>query len=35
MRLGFKGPSYLDLKIPLLKGIVHDVHEYLFGIKVD
>ncbi|KAJ6990676.1 hypothetical protein NC653_019055 [Populus alba x Populus x berolinensis] len=30
---GFKGPSYHDLRGPLLKGVVHDVHEYLFKIK--
>ena len=30
MRLGFKGPSYHDLRGPLLKGVVHNVHEYLF-----
>lgn len=35
MRLGFKGPSYIDLRRPFLKGIVHDVYEYLFGIKAD
>ena len=32
---GFKGPSYHDLRGPLLKGVVHDVHEYLFEIKAD
>ncbi|KAJ7001846.1 hypothetical protein NC653_012055 [Populus alba x Populus x berolinensis] len=32
---GFKGPSYHDLREPLLKGVVHDVHEYLFEIKAD
>jgi len=35
MGLGFKGPSYHDLRGPFLKCIVHDVHEYLFGIKAD
>jgi len=35
MRPGFKGPSYHDLRGPLLKGVVHDVHEYLFEIKAD
>jgi hypothetical protein len=35
IRPSFKGPSYHDLRGPLLKGIVHDVHEYLFGIKAD
>jgi hypothetical protein len=33
IRPSFKGPSYHDLRGPLLKGVVHDVHEYLFGIK--
>jgi len=32
---GFKGPSYHDLRGPLLKDVVHDVHEYLFEIKAD
>ncbi|XP_024445090.1 uncharacterized protein LOC18107685 [Populus trichocarpa] len=35
IRPGFKGPSYHDLRGPLLKDIVHDVHEYLFEIKAD
>ncbi|KAJ6907905.1 hypothetical protein NC651_018369 [Populus alba x Populus x berolinensis] len=35
MKPGFKGPSYHDLRGPLLKGVVHDVHEYLFEIKAD
>ncbi|KAJ6907910.1 hypothetical protein NC651_018370 [Populus alba x Populus x berolinensis] len=30
-----KRPSYHDLRGPLLKGVVHDVHEYLFEIKAD
>ena len=32
---GFKGPSFHDLRGPLLKDIVHDVHEYLVEIKAD
>ncbi|XP_073263283.1 uncharacterized protein [Populus alba] len=32
---GFKGPSYHDLKGPFLKGVVHDIHKYLFKIKAD
>jgi len=35
IRPDFKGPSYHDLRGPHLKGIVYDVHEYLFGIKTD
>ena len=35
MRPGFKGPSYHDLRGPLLKGVVHDIHEYFFEIKAD
>ncbi|KAJ6862910.1 hypothetical protein NC652_039713 [Populus alba x Populus x berolinensis] len=38
MRPGFKGSSYHDLKGPLLKGVVHDVHdvhEYFFKIKAN
>ncbi|KAG5241831.1 zinc finger protein [Salix suchowensis] len=32
---GFKGPSYHDLRGPLLKDVVHDVHEYIFSIKAE
>ena len=35
MRHGFKGPSYHDLRGPLLKGVVHDVHAYFFEIKAN
>ena len=35
MRPGFKGPSFHDLRGPLLKDVFHDVHEYLLEIKVD
>ena len=35
MRPGFKGPSYHDLRGSLLKDLVHDVHEYILGIKAD
>uniref|UniRef100_A0A6N2MSJ5 BED-type domain-containing protein n=1 Tax=Salix viminalis TaxID=40686 RepID=A0A6N2MSJ5_SALVM len=33
--LGFKGPSYHDLRGSLLKDVVHDVHEYILSIKAD
>jgi hypothetical protein len=35
MRSGFKGPSYHDLRGSFLKGSIHDVHEYLLGIKAN
>ena len=35
MRSSFKGPSYHDLRGPFLKGSIHDVHEYLLGIKAN
>ncbi|KAJ6916658.1 hypothetical protein NC652_019903 [Populus alba x Populus x berolinensis] len=35
MKLGFKGLSYHDLKGSFLKGSIHDVHEYLLGIKAN
>ncbi|KAG5233223.1 DNA binding protein [Salix suchowensis] len=32
---GFKGPSFHDLRGPLLKDVVHNVHEYILNIKAD
>lgn len=32
---GFKGPSFHDLRGPLLKDVVHNVHEYILSIKAD
>uniref|UniRef100_A0A6N2K815 BED-type domain-containing protein n=1 Tax=Salix viminalis TaxID=40686 RepID=A0A6N2K815_SALVM len=32
---GFKGPSFHDLRGPLLKDVVHHVHEYILSIKAD
>ena len=35
IRPGFKGPSFHDLRGPLLKDIVNNVHKYLVEIKAD